>query len=567
MDERDQSIVRILIQMGLDKSGAEQAVEEINRVKEAQSGLGANVPEAWKSWERYKHVLSETGEESLSAHEKFHVLHLALHGLGAEIPHLSMLLRGLFNPLTAGIVVGTVAVEGFFKWIEKGQEALRETIKDLEEYNHRVKEILALGPSVASVWRDAAKSTAEAAAEVGSVIEQLKLFSELNERFDQVSKDSLSRRLAAENDILDVQKAQVELARTLGVINDEVAKQQELWIDFQKKVQESLGKVAEARAALASAQSEADQVAKRAGAAGFGVAAVPTRGPDGKTAYTGYELAGYEQQKVNADQAVKAAQGRVAEDEAWMKLAERGSKEAKAEGGADWLKDKIEEQEGVLRRLKSNDLYQAMDLRTGKMRGTETEEKIAEFRKELNDLNKHAAEAHDDYAAAQTALADANRHLADLSALYTKFDALNNNLSKLNEALLNASSSSQQQNQTASQKFSLEALAQIISGTGKKPGQITGEGLSALNALRGFELQGFTQSQSWARLTEAQRTQIELFEEMLRDIGVNAQATADMVVRLGDAHQDGFLKLRQALEEQIRRVYLYGNPQAHPTPP
>ena len=103
-NEKSDAALKILIEFGLDEGKANQALQKIGEVKAAGSDMAAK-PEGWEAFEKYKGVLKETAGESVSTREATHLMHLTMRNMGVDIPGFSMLMRGLFNPATAGLVV------------------------------------------------------------------------------------------------------------------------------------------------------------------------------------------------------------------------------------------------------------------------------------------------------------------------------------------------------------------------------------------------------------------------------------------------------------------------------
>ena len=265
MADNNDAVLKILIEMGLNDSAAQQAVQRIEQVKASSQNISGGVPEAWQAWEKYKNVLNSAEGQTLGMREKVEVLHLGMRNLGASFPELGGMIRLLFNPMTAGFAAGILAIESYFNWQKKVEQKYKDMVDSAEKVNEALRKINKSGATADEQFIAVNRSMAglnNSAHTLGIEIERDTNFAK---NFEQVMEGVLENQRASDEEATKIGKDRLELLRAMGVINDSTKTKLEAQLEHQLKLKEIEDKRLGVQQKLADKISEYNQMISRVG--------------------------------------------------------------------------------------------------------------------------------------------------------------------------------------------------------------------------------------------------------------------------------------------------------------
>lgn len=521
------SLVRILIQFGLDDSKAKDAAQQIEELSKKTS---------------------ESGEAAHHASEHHRAMHMVFAQMNQILPGLGHMMHAAFmGELGAIILVGEAV-----KMVQEKLKAFNDELDKQKDWDAQpiVDKWKAIQTEIITTIDDAnklAQSFKDVTKDSDPIATSIRHAKEAMEAGLEVQKKQVEAQYAY---LEAVVKTRIELEKSRGTStqddenqlvlleNEKQNKLEQLEVtktqfDFSEKQREvgnreiqdqnNKGKLEAGKSAYEDAKSKSEELKKSMDAGKDAV------GPHGAAT----------EAKKKADEDLAIAQEQIEADKKKMSLpgavgAFYTVKVANEELGLPTLKQKVD------------------------------------------DANVQYDIAKGDYALAQRQYQELSKAYGATVAAYDKLtkEAEENaaKLAQLNRDMPTATSIFKQQqasqgqvSQTEGNTQALDAFTKLIQTSGQTPAQITNAGITAAQSIAQLEAQGLTPEQAWKRLTALQQQQYKLWEDMLTDLGNNGQAWVDQIIRFGDAYHDNFFKFKQAIEIKIQQLENASKPGAHPT--
>lgn len=231
-------VLSILIEFGLKEDAAKQAVARLEEIKDKSEDMNTHVPEGAEAWKKYKNILNQTSEEAGHLHANHRLLHFAMKEMGAELPGLGILLRGLFNPVTIGVIGGSAALEAYFKHLEKIQEKYHELISSAQKVNDAWREMNKTSKSADEKFIETSRAMAAVQESGRGLSADLH---QVEKSFGSMEKaaDSAAERLSQlHKDIAEMQTDAVDLMEAIGQVSSGEAEQMKLRIQHAEKLKQ-----------------------------------------------------------------------------------------------------------------------------------------------------------------------------------------------------------------------------------------------------------------------------------------------------------------------------------------
>jgi len=263
MANGDDKVLSLLIQWGvLNQEVVEQARSEVRGLTEDTDELGQSMPENWQLFEKYKKVLGDTGKEALTAERATHLLHLTLKSMGADIPGLGILLRGLFNPITLGTAGGIAAEEVYFRWLEKREQKYRDLITLAQRVNDSIRAIFQAEKSGDEQFVEFTKAMAEAREHGRGLAADLENMAHFADAAREAAAAADDRMAQLHQTTADVQGRIVDLLEQMGKLSPGQSEQLKAQIEHAKKLKEIEDNRKKAVDDVSHRQLEVDQAKK-----------------------------------------------------------------------------------------------------------------------------------------------------------------------------------------------------------------------------------------------------------------------------------------------------------------
>lgn len=218
------SIIEVLLKLGvIGQSDVKAANELITQTSTAARDAGKAADFLNPAMVGAGKATTEASEASKGLLENHRLLHAALHQTGAEIPGLSALLHGMFNPATIGLVAGMTAMQAYFEHVKKVQEQQLEWIKQLQKTNDSLHEITSSGKTAGEQLIDINKALADGQVKAQGHARAIEQMTQEWKRYDEVAKDTAAAEKEASADSETAMKSRIDLLEKAKIISKQVA--------------------------------------------------------------------------------------------------------------------------------------------------------------------------------------------------------------------------------------------------------------------------------------------------------------------------------------------------------
>lgn len=251
----DEGKVRVVIEGDASSlvSEAGKGKEALHGMDQGLGGLNQSLPEGSALFKKYKDVLSETTGATVSHREAANLLHLTLRNMGVELPGVGMLLRGLFNPATLGLVAGIAGIELFAKHIEHLNQKQREMIDLAGETTKVLKEIVSARPPENETWENWLTTLTGIEEKLHGIAAALEADARFAKNIGEVTKGIDQNKIEAAGKVGLAAKAEAERAS----ITDQIA----ITRSNQGQAERRLAGLGDEGAAQAAKEADANRVA------------------------------------------------------------------------------------------------------------------------------------------------------------------------------------------------------------------------------------------------------------------------------------------------------------------
>ncbi len=173
----------------------------------------------------------------------FRLLSLAARDAGAQIPGLSILLRGLFNPATIGLVAGMEAIELYFSHINKVLQKQLDWTLELQKTNDQLHEITASGKTAAQMFVAINQTLAEGQFKLQGYARDVDDLQEYWKKLETAVTDESATEKEAHEDSGAAIEQKIKLLEKMGVLtkeNAEALMREQKFEEEKKKAQDDI---------------------------------------------------------------------------------------------------------------------------------------------------------------------------------------------------------------------------------------------------------------------------------------------------------------------------------------
>lgn len=237
MSDQADSTLEILVKLGvIGKADVAAARDLLNETSVAAKEVG-------RSAEYLDPALANAGKSTGTAAEEakklggqYRLLALGAREAGAQIPGLSILLRGLFNPTSIGLAAGILAIEAYFGHLAKVQEEQLKWTLELQKTNDALHEITSAGKSAADQFIEINKALADGQVKAHGHAHAIEQMTAEWKRYDEIVKDSTAEESQANTDSQTAWSEKIEILEKAGIITKQTAEDMKALAVYEAEV-------------------------------------------------------------------------------------------------------------------------------------------------------------------------------------------------------------------------------------------------------------------------------------------------------------------------------------------
>lgn len=222
MADSDQSL-QIILEILAKTQGADVVQAALDKTKAAAKDTGQAADYLNPAFANATKSMDKAAEGTKALELNHRLLHAAIHATGAEIPGLSALLHGLFNPASIGLVAGMAAIGLYFEHLKKVQEKQLEWTLSLQKTNDLLHDITASGKTADEQLIAINEALAQATVAAHGHAHEIEQMQEDWKRYEQAVTDAAAAEKEHLSDTSAATEAKIKILEKAGVITKQTA--------------------------------------------------------------------------------------------------------------------------------------------------------------------------------------------------------------------------------------------------------------------------------------------------------------------------------------------------------